>query len=156
MKRAYSFLTIQLLNNSQKEALRTLWNKEYPKTIHHYSFEKFEDYLKTLTNVSHTLVVKNDIIVGWYADFNRDRERWFLLILDASIQGKGIGSEIIKKVKTKFPVLNGWVVASNSYLKEDGTIYQSPLEFYKKLGFTTFENVILEGSIKAIKIQFTR
>lgn len=152
-----TFLETNTLNYKQKETLRKLWNKEYPKNINHNNTDTFDNYINSLTNTNHVLVINNNVIMGWYADFEREDERWFLMILDHTIQGKGIGTKLLQKAKEKQSSLNGWVVISNTYLKADDTMYQSPLAFYKKLGFTIFENIILNsGNIKAIKIQFIR
>lgn len=151
------FLDIHSLNTIQKKALRILWNNEYPEIIKHDTLKDFEEYIDSLKNINHTIIIKNDLIIGWYADFIRNDERWFLMILDIKFQGKGIGREVLEKAKKKYSLLNGWVVISNTYLKTNNQLYQSPIKFYKKLGFTIFENITLNSaSIKAIKIQFTR
>ncbi len=151
------FLDIHFLNTTQKKALRILWNNEYPEIIKHDTLKDFEGYINSLKNVNHTIVTKNNLIIGWYADFIRNDERWFLMILDTKFQGKGIGREVLEKAKKKYSLLNGWVVISNTYLKTNNQPYQSPIKFYKKLGFTIIENITLNStSIKAIKIQFTR
>ncbi len=151
------FLVTKTLNLKQKEILRVLWNNEYPQAIKQKTFLEFEEYLNSLKDTNHTLIIDNNIIIGWYADFIRENERWFLMILASKFHGKGIGKLLLEKAKKKHTVLNGWVVTSNQHIKTNNQYYQSPIKFYKKLGFTIFENItMVSTSIKTIKIQFTR
>ncbi|WP_299835413.1 GNAT family N-acetyltransferase [uncultured Tenacibaculum sp.] len=151
------FFKTNSLNLSQKEALKNLWNAEYPKIIQHKTIDDFDRYLNSLSEVNHTLVLENNNILGWFACFLRDKEQWFLMILNHKYQGKGIGKQLIEKAKQEYTILNGWVVCDNDYKKVDGTTYKSPVGFYKKLGFTFFEDITLDASgLKAIKIQLKR
>lgn len=61
-------------------------------------------------------------IKGWYSDFIRGNERWFLLILDSAIQGKKYGTQIIDLGKEINDELNGWVISSKGYwlFRSDG------------------------------------
>ncbi len=151
------FFKTNSLNLSKKEALKNLWNAEYPKIIQHKSIDDFDRYLNSLSQVNHTLVLENNSVLGWFASFLRDDEYWFLMILHRQIQGKGIGKQLIEKAISEYTTLNGWVVTNNDYQKTDGTLYKSPMGFYKKLGFTFFEDIVLDSSgLKAIKIQLKR
>lgn len=148
------FIHTSHLNAEECIALKELWNTEYPSCIQHKTITDFNAYLNTLQNVHHTLVKVNGEVLGWYADFIRDNERWFLMLLNTKIQGKGIGKSLIKTASKNHKILNGWVVTDNNYPKHDGTLYKSPLGFYKKLGGIAFEEITLNSAVlKAIKIQ---
>ncbi|SNR14600.1 GNAT family N-acetyltransferase [Tenacibaculum jejuense] len=148
------FIKVSTLHYNEIQSLKELWNAEYPECIRYNTTNEFNNYLDSLIKVNHVLVKENNTIVGWYADFEREEERWFLMILNQKTQGKGIGKHLISNAKQNHSILNGWVVTNNDYKKSDGTLYKSPIGFYKKLGFTFFEDITLNSSgLKAIKIQ---
>ncbi|WP_010231428.1 GNAT family N-acetyltransferase [Gillisia marina] len=90
------------LEPEEKQAVLKLWNQEYPKNLRYSTVKEFNNYLTGLENLRHVLV-KDDrhAILGWYSDFKRENEVWFAMILDTSIQGKGIGTRLINKAKKK-------------------------------------------------------
>ncbi|WP_299135915.1 GNAT family N-acetyltransferase [uncultured Tenacibaculum sp.] len=143
------------LSEFEKEAVRLLWNNEYPKIIQQKSKAEFDEYLSQLKNKKHILILKENEVLGWYCDFIRNNELWFAMIIDAKMQGFGEGRKLIQKAKKRNKELNGWVVIENSYLKQNKKEYKSPIEFYKKLGFKIFLNKKLESNeMNAIKIQW--
>jgi len=142
------------LNRQEKQAILKLWNQEYPKNLKYSKMEDFDSYLLNLENPQHVLV-KDDQnkIWGWYVEFKREHEVWFAMILDSSIQGKGVGSQILEKVKNYHTVLNGWVIDQDNCLKNDGAPYRSPLGFYLKNNFKVITETRLElPKISAVKI----
>ncbi|XRE42856.1 hypothetical protein ACIVBQ_001060 [Tenacibaculum discolor] len=148
------FKVTNKLSTFYKEQVRLLWNREYPYVIKQKSIEDFNQYLGSLKNKNHLLVIENSRVLGWCCDFIREGECWFAMILDTEIQGKGIGRNLIQKLKKRHNKLNGWVVIGENYLKENNQTYKSPIGFYKKLGFTVFEKEKLNSSIlNAVKIQ---
>ncbi|MFT7900822.1 GNAT family N-acetyltransferase [Tenacibaculum ascidiaceicola] len=148
------FKEVSKLSPLYKEQVRLLWNREYPHVIEQKSIEDFNQYLESLKNKNHLLVIENNRVLGWCCDFIREDECWFAMILDKEIQGKRIGRRLIEKLKKRHKKLNGWVVIGESYLKENKETYKSPIGFYKKLGFTVFEKEKLDSSIlNAVKIQ---
>ncbi len=149
-----TFATTTFLNLQEKQAVFKLWNQEYPKNLSYSKLEEFDSYLLGLENPHHVLV-KDELnqIWGWYVDFKREHEIWFAMILDASIQGKGIGAQIIEKAKNSNKILNGWVIDHVKYLKKDGSTYRSPLGFYLKNNFKVVKETRLElPKISAVKI----
>ena len=130
-----------------------LWNKEYPEKLVHQYFSDCKKYLLSLKDVSHILVVEGDRIYGWFAVFNRDKERWFAMIVDGAFQGKGIGTNLISRAKEFGLPLNGWVIDHNNDKKLDGSPYNSPLDFYLKNGFSILPDIRFEtDKITAAKI----
>jgi GNAT superfamily N-acetyltransferase len=149
-----SFHQRLVLTNDEIDQLRLLWNKEYPVNLKN-DHKQFINYLSNLEYCHHVLVLKNNAVVGWYFDFDREGSRWFAMILDDKIQGKGVGTSIIQNyLKPKRPI-NGWVIDKDDYLKEDGNAYRSPLEFYHKNGCTVLDEERLElPHLSAVKIMF--
>ena len=142
----------------QKVQIFKLWNKEYPKNLQYNNISELDDYLNKLEDQNHILIVdEKNKIKGWYSDFIRENERWFLAILDSEIQGKKYGTQIIELAKEENEKLNGWVINSDSYIKANGEIYKSPVEFYRKNGFNIFDQTHLKtDKISAIKVQWSK
>lgn len=148
-----SFLTL-----FRKEQIRALWNKEYPQSLHHGSTKNFEGYLATLDDANHYLLTDADEeIMAWLVCFTREGERWFAMILDASIHCQGWGSKLLQEVKKHEPFLNGWVIDQNIYQKSNGENYRSPLDFYIKNGFEIVPRTRLElNHLSAVKIHWVK
>ncbi len=146
------------LTKDQKNTLRNLWNNEYPMALNFMAFSDFEKYLKPLNNQVHFFLLNDkNQIQGWSFTFSRDKEKWFLIILDSKIQRNGFGNLLINKLKSLEPKLNGWVIESNNEVKKNGELYLSPLEFYLKNEFTVNSNELLDNSkISAIKIEWIK
>ena len=133
------------LTTTQKEQILSLWNSVSPAIISHDTIGSLEGYLKTLNNAIYTLTLDDqETIVGWFADFDRDGARWFAMLLDASVQGKGIGSSLLTMAKKRHGILNGWVVDHANDVRLDGNPYKSPVSFYLKNGFEIVPDVRLE------------
>ena len=99
------------------------------------------------------MIDANKEIKGWYFDFIRNNEKWFAIILDSKIQGKGYGTKLLELAKQKENVLNGWVIDHNRDKKKNGASYISPMNFYLKSGFEKLAKNRLESEkISAVKI----
>ena len=146
------------LTLGQKQEIFELWNNEYPRNLKYNNISELDEYLKNLKDQKHMLLMdENDKIKGWYCDFFRDQERWFLTILNSNIQGKKFGTQIINLAKETNQELNGWVINSDNYLKTNGQIYKSPTDFYKKQGFQILDDEHLKTEqISAIKIKWSK
>jgi|SRR5690554_4835714 len=151
-------ITTRHLSDAQLERIRELWNTEYPKVIAHATPESFTEYLNRLDDIVHRLVIDDDgQILGWYMDFLRDGERWFVMVIGENAQHQGFGSELLKMGLDEQPVLNGWVVSSSIYEKANGEIYMSPLSFYIKHGVRVYPDIRFETEkIRSIKIRLQR
>ena len=151
------YLYTNRLSTTQKDQLLTLWNKEYPKTLNYNSIKEFEVYLSELKDLNHIILIENNTITAWYFDFLRDGVRWFGMIVDSMIQGKGIGSNLLDLAKEKRTKLNGWVIDHKREVKANGEPYISPLEFYIKNGFTTITDNRLENEkLSVVKVVWKR
>ncbi|MBI1182709.1 N-acetyltransferase [bacterium] len=144
------------LSFAEKQAVFELWNKEYPVLLSYDSMEAFEGYLHALAHQSHILLLDEaGSIKGWYFEFDRADERYFAIILDAGVQGRGFGTKLLDLARQYTNDLNGWVIDHNHYQKKNGEYYQSPLAFYLKNGFKVLADVRLEtDNISAVKIHW--
>ena len=141
------------LSSSQKEQCLQLWNNEYPVEIHYSDMASFENYLNTLTDVTHLLLIdESQQLKGWYFDFKREEERWFGLVLDHRLQRQGWGTKLIRRAQEKYSLLYGWVIDRSTYKKASGELYQSPLAFYQKNGF----NVIKGESLEKVQLSIVK
>jgi hypothetical protein len=158
MENRHRIVQTSELNSSAMEQLLLLWNNAYPEGLSHKNLEAFENYLSALTNTKHFLLLDNlDSILGWAFTFVRDNEKWFAIILEENIKGRGIGRSMIETIKQSESVLNGWVIDHNNDKKQNGQPYISPLAFYVKCGFKILASTRLElDNISAVKIQWEK
>ncbi|NVK84255.1 MAG: GNAT family N-acetyltransferase [Cytophagia bacterium] len=149
---------VKALSEEQKAQIYEIWNVEYPSKIVYKHISEFEAYLEKLTDQHHILALdENENVKGWFFDFIRDEERWFAIILDSSLHGKGVGSKMLDLAKSSNTVLNAWVTDHNTDLKLNGEYYQSPLQFYIKNGFEVLTDVRIETDIlSAVKIRWNK
>ena len=83
-------------------------------------------------------------MLAWYVNFIRNRKKWFVILLNSNIQGKGYGTQLINLAKKEESELNGWVIEHDNDLKQNGEKYKSPLGFYLKNGFEVISEDRLE------------
>jgi hypothetical protein len=147
-----------ILSAEEKEVLRVLWNEEYPARLNCKTIEDFDLYLNGLCNTKHYLLLDDsDQINGWAFTFLRENENWFAIILNHQIQGKGNGSLLINELKTKNSSLNGWVVDNENEVKQNATLYRSPMDFYLKNDFIICAAIRIENEkMSGVKIHWTR
>jgi GNAT superfamily N-acetyltransferase len=146
------------LSNAEKVQILEFWNNEYPEKLVYPTLKSFEGYLEHLANPFHVLMMdENQRIKGWHFDFEREQERWFAIILDSAMQGKGFGTKLLKLAKEKETELNGWVIDGEFERKRNGDLYRSPLSFYLKNGFEKKSGTRLElEKISAVKITWRK
>lgn len=146
------------LTKGQREEILELWNNEYPANLQYKDIAELDAYLLGLADQNHILLVDpNHKIRGWYADFIRNKERWFLTIFSAEFQGRKLGTQILDLAKERNEELNGWVIDSDRYRKANGEAYHSPVEFYRKNGFRILPSVQLRNdTLSAIKVQWVK
>lgn len=144
------------LTEQQKQGIVELWNAEYPRQIAHGSTADLDTYLNKLGNPHHFLLSNPEAkIVGWLSYFIRDEATWFAMIVSASVQGKGYGTQLINLAKQQVSELNGWATDHNRYVKQNGETYPSPIQFYLKNGFKVLPEVRLESEkLSTVKIQW--
>lgn len=145
------------LSATQKSRIVELWNAEYPLALAYSETSQFDEYLARLNNKRHFLLLAAaGQIVGWALAFDRDRSRWFAIIIDEKIQGQGGGTRLMNRLKETEKRLFGWVIDHNRAVKLNGERYRSPLGFYEKIGFRICPAERLEmAQISGVKIEWT-
>jgi GNAT superfamily N-acetyltransferase len=144
------------LTQGQKAAIYKLWNNEYPAQLGYENMAGLDAYLGNLNNPQHYFAIDGgDAIMGWAFSFVRENEKWFAIIVDSTLQKKGLGTSLLHALKENEPVLNGWVTDHYRYVRADGAVYLSPMQFYLKNGFTICRDTRLEfDKLSAVKIQW--
>ncbi|RFZ92800.1 N-acetyltransferase [Mucilaginibacter conchicola] len=136
------------LTEQQKQTLLDIWNTEYPKQLCMPGINEFDAYLNSLTNPTYLLLRADDgEIIGWATLFTVETVRCFFIMLKSKMHGKGCGTLLLNALKAKESVLFGWAVDHNRDVKADGTPYPSPVDFYRKNGFTINNELRLETDI---------
>ena len=143
------------LNGEQKIQIMKIWNREYPGFLVYSSIRDFDSYLKKLENATHFIAKSKNEIFGWISLFDRDGEKWFVTLVSSHMQSRGVGAHLIKILKERSEVLNGWVIESNSYRKANGEHYKSPLTFYEKNGFKKTKDRFSNNDFEAVKVQWS-
>jgi GNAT superfamily N-acetyltransferase len=158
MSDAVTIIEGTTLTLQHRQAIYELWNKEYPTNLRYNDISELDAYLNNLTEARHYfLTYKYGEVLGWAFTFVRDGEKWFAIIVDSAVQGKGYGGMMLDRIKERKTKLNGWVIDHDRYVKEDGSPYKAPLAFYLKNGFVTIPDVRLEiEKLSAIKIEWRR
>jgi len=153
---AVKVLEKEQLSPTEKESILNLWNREYPSTLLHKNLNSFDQYLMALSNHHHTMLFSNNILLGWFFAFIREGDRWFGMIVNRDLQGLGLGTKLLNMAQQRYPALNGWVIDKEGSLRQDGSFYKVPLDFYLKNHFVVKPNKRLEhSSISAVKIQWS-
>jgi GNAT superfamily N-acetyltransferase len=144
------------LTADQKSRIVQMWNAEYPSSLAFGEVSEFDVYLNDRPNQKHFLLIdSSDEIVGWACIFERENAKWFAIIIDEKIQGKGFGVKLIDTLKEAEERFFGWVIDHDNNRKANGEKYRSPLGFYRKLGFKVHENERIEKEgISGVKIEW--
>ncbi|MEZ4899634.1 MAG: hypothetical protein R2806_22505 [Saprospiraceae bacterium] len=135
-------IELSVLTPAQKEQIIALWNQEYPAKIMLSGLADFDQYLSALQDLNHIVLIdRHEVVKGWLAYFSREGERWFAILLDASLQGQGWGTRILDLAKKRNATLHGWVIPDDLELKQIGEVYKSPLGFYVRNDFTVHPEI---------------
>lgn len=159
------------LSIHERERIREIWNAVYPIQLMHHTAESFDKYLDGLEAAEHVFDIAqtpfdiaqtpneviqphgaNSALRGWLCTFNRNGERWFVIIVDSACARQGCGTNLLRYALEKYPKLSGWVVEHNDFKKHDGTPYLSPLGFYLKHGFKITDIRLENEFTSAVKI----
>ena len=142
------------LSANESEQLNVLWNTLYPVKLNN----RFNILLEGVEDFQHYLISDEaENVLAWAVIFNKDNEMRFSLLVEENHQGKGLGSQLIQKLKSDYPEFYGWVIDHDKDLKLDGTNYKSPLKFYQSHGFEVLsEQRIDTEMLKAVKVKWVR
>lgn len=158
LKPSLKLVETSLLDNAQKEGVLLLWNQEYPVELAYVSIQELDVYLAKLITPRHVLLYDEDgTLLVWYADFDRDRDRWFAMIIHPAAQGLGIGTFLLEQARKLHSELHGWVIDHHFSKKSDGSVYRSPIVFYLKNGFEVMPHLRLETErLSAVNVRWRR
>lgn len=139
------------LTEDQTKKIDQLWNELYPIKLKN----RFGMLLKDIKEDSHHILLNEaNAVIGWAVAFLRDDEIWFSILVSAENQNKGYGKMLIDSLKRSSKKLCGWVIDHSNDLKQDGSNYHTPIQFYLKNGFIVKEERIETDIISAVKIKF--
>lgn len=146
------------LSITDKIQISRIWNNEYPKSLNFHDIAEFESYLASISNPDHFILQnQSNEILAWACKFERDNGKWFAVILDQKIHGKGKGTQILNVIKENENELNAWVIDKEDMIKINGENYKSPLLFYLKNHFEVVpESKFENDKMSAIKIVWKR
>ncbi|WP_345085298.1 GNAT family N-acetyltransferase [Nemorincola caseinilytica] len=145
------------LLGADKKAVLDLWNNEYPAILAYADIAAFDAYMDALADKLHYLLISaTGAVLGWAMTFTRDEEKWFAIIIDHSMHGRGYGTRMLDRLKDTELSLNGWVSVLDTYKKLNGTPYISPLGFYLRNGFALTGHTLDTGQLSAAKICWQR
>lgn len=140
------------LSDNQIQQIDVLWNQEYPKNL----MNRFSILLGDATNYRH-FILENEAqqVLGWAVLFDKENETRFSIIVGEASKGMGLGSRLMDALKQACPCFYGWVIDNDNDIKNDGSIYRSPLTFYLKHGFEVLSDQRLDTPIiKAVKVKW--
>jgi predicted GNAT family N-acyltransferase len=140
------------LSDNQIQQINVLWNQEYPKNL----INRFSILLGDATNYQHFLL-ENEAqqVLGWAVLFDKENETRFSIIVGEASKGMGLGSRLMDALKQACPCFYGWVIDHDNDIKNDGSIYRSPLMFYLKHNFEVLSDQRLDTPIiKAVKVKW--
>jgi predicted GNAT family N-acyltransferase len=141
------------LSANQIQQIDVLWNQEYSKNL----LNRFSILLTDAANYRH-FIIENDAreIVAWAVLFDKENETRFSIIVAEASSGLGLGGQLMDVLKQVCPCFYGWVIDHDNDLKNDGSIYRSPLTFYLKHGFEVLSEQRLDTTIiKAVKVKWS-
>lgn len=146
-----------LLAERHKPRLLQLWNSQFVRDVALEDVFALDRYLDKLSNLSHLLLVSpGGEVDGWAFTFDRGGARWFTIVLDTAVQGKGYGRLLMEHLQQLEPELNGWVVDADTGLRTDGQAYASPIAFYRRLGFSVMDERLELEAISMVRIRWRK
>lgn len=147
----------EALSSLDQLQIFNLWNAVYPIQAVFALENDFKKYLNAATDKVHYVCRNGDeSIGGWLMTFTRDNDRYSVLLVSESNQGKGIGRELLEKMQEMESKVFAWLVISNAYIKLDGSLYHSPINFYKKFGFVTTNEILEKNDFSTIKLEWRK
>lgn len=141
---------IKYLTSDQFDQVNDMWNAEFPTTLNN----RFSLLLENVANYNHYIIEENGKVLAWAADFEKEGQLRFSIIVKNDQQGKGFGKILINRLKRDLGEFFGWVIDCDDYSRQNGEIYRSPLAFYQKNGFDVLADIRSDSDlIKAVKIR---
>lgn len=150
-------VTSAILTGPQKAAALKIWNNEYPTKLLLPDMKSFESFLKELIDPQYYLLSDKNELTGWAATFAVTLTTCFFIMISSECQGKGYGTLLLNQLKADNKDLFAWAIDHQDDVKADGKHYRSPIEFYRKNGFTINTGFRLETDLlSAVNISWNR
>jgi GNAT superfamily N-acetyltransferase len=139
------------LTEHQFNQINSLWNQEYPARLK----DRFAILFEGACDYDHYIIEDNSgNVLAWAANFEKDNEVRFSIIVDNKQQGRGLGTLLVNRLKEELNDIYGWVVDRDDDKKVDGQNYRSPLLFYVKNGFEILSDQRIDNELlNAVKIK---
>lgn len=155
LKPSFRFEEQTTLTDDLKLEIIKIWNAEFSKQLAYDSIEGYDKWLNSIEDPTHVLVYSNTgELIAWCTDFNRNKERWFSILIIRSHHGKGLGRMMLDKMKARNTHLCGWAVDHNRDTRSDGSAYPSPIAFYEKNGFEILDIRDEKKDLSVVKIKW--
>lgn len=143
-------LKVKSLTTTQFDQINEMWNQEFPINL----MDRFGMLLQNVENYNHYMIEEGNEVLAWAADFEKDGETRFSILVKDNYQGKGFGKLLVNRLKRDLGEFYGWVIDHDGYLKQNGKTYLTPITFYQKTGFEVLRDVRSDSAlIKAVKIK---
>ncbi|MCE7742179.1 MAG: GNAT family N-acetyltransferase [Candidatus Heimdallarchaeota archaeon] len=147
---AYSVEDYSYISENDCKIYQNMFNSEFPTAIDRATIEYAKRRLLTLDDsikiFTARVITSNDTkLVGIGIVRQSEKEDfvpWLSMVIDRNYQRKGIGAVLVDKAKEYYDKLHGWCTPADGYEREDGSIYPSPLKFYKKHGFKIIKDKV--------------
>ena len=142
-------------------AYQAMRNEEYPTILEPATLEHSEKWLRNPTRPSKYVTIRDKSdnppsLVGvlLFADhYDYPGCTWFSMVIKRDFQRRGLGRKLLEIVKSYSDELRAFCVEHNNYVKADGSVYPSPLDFYKKHGFFVGKNILkTESGLECVEI----
>lgn len=141
----------------EQSQIVNIWNAVYPASVSFESMNVFKEFIDNITEKNHFIWRDGGQSVGgWLMTFTRDNVRNFVLLVAENNQGRGVGKMLIEEMKKVENEVTGLVVESDNYVRKNGSIYRSPIDFYKKLGFIVTDERVFKHGINTVKVAYSR
>ncbi len=162
---AYSIEDYSNISEEDCVTYQAMFNSEYPTLISGATIEYAKERLLNLDSniklfTARLISSEGSKLVGLLIVRQSEKENfvpWFSMVINRNYQKKGIGTTLLNRAKSHYETLHGWCTPADGFEREDGTIYPSPLNFYKQHGFEIIkEKVDYIESLDLVEIAWSK
>lgn len=154
----YNLLNGSEIQNNFIEQYIEINLSENPKFTREIRFETFKNLLHRDNSIKIILATSGEKLLGWLMiSFAENRGLYhFNMLVHREFQRAGIGKQMLTKAKENYDELYGVVVPVNRYKRRDGTQYKTPIDFYKKNGFSlTGKKFVEYRDVQLVEIKWS-
>ena len=143
---------IEILDSKLIKQLFKAWNEEFPESMAFESLKDFKVFLGKMENARHFVTFRrnNKDISAWMALYNKNNERWIVLLLPTFQIENTLATELLRMSKELENELNVWVI---DHLKPQ----TNRVQFFLDNGFDYAEKVRFENeTATVVKMRWTK